>query len=65
MGLSCHRPEIHETDWLDARRLDLVEISDALGLGLKFTVNHRQSLGPVALVRFELADFVLVFGEWQ
>ncbi len=65
MGLTCYRPEINETDWLDARRLDLVEISNALGLGPKFTLNHRQSLGPMAFVRFELAEFVLVFREWQ
>ena len=58
MGLSCHRPEIDQAHRLHARGLHRIHRADAVGFGLQFRVEHRQTPGPVALVGFELPEFV-------
>jgi len=52
--------QIDEAHGLNPLRADLIEITDTVRLGLHLTIELRQSLCPIALIRIQLPVFLFI-----
>ena len=59
------RPQINQSNRLDARRADLVEVTNPLRLSLEIVIELFETFAPRAHVCFELTLVILVVAKCQ